>query len=134
MRYLDHVLSARATSKRDAAQACATSCRADWYQAHWADRVSLVRAGELSFANTALGGSARASPSPASPPAAAIASMIDDPHSTETAESEADRVRATRIFRESVTTRLNDPRHDAIVIIMHRLHDPGSSPARRSTP
>jgi predicted phage terminase large subunit-like protein len=37
-------------------------------------------------------------------------------------ESEAERLRATRIFRESVTSRLNDPVHDAIIVIMHRLH------------
>ena len=46
----------------------------------------------------------------------------DDPHSTETVESDADRERARRIFRESVTSRLNDPKRDAILLIMHRLH------------
>jgi phage terminase large subunit-like protein len=48
--------------------------------------------------------------------------IIDDPHSTEQVESDADRERAERIFRESVTSRLNDPQRDAIVVIMHRLH------------
>ncbi len=48
--------------------------------------------------------------------------IIDDPHSTETAESEAERLNTTRIFRESVPTRLNAPR-TAIIVIMQRLHE-----------
>lgn len=47
---------------------------------------------------------------------------IDDPHSTETAESDAERATATRIFREGITDRLNDVAESAIVIIMQRLH------------
>lgn len=47
---------------------------------------------------------------------------IDDPHSTETAESEAERTTAVRIFREGITDRLNDVVESAIVIIMQRLH------------
>jgi len=47
---------------------------------------------------------------------------IDDPHSTETAESEVERETATRIFREGITDRLNDVQTSAIVIIMQRLH------------
>lgn len=45
----------------------------------------------------------------------------DDPHSTETIESEADRAKALRIFRESVPNRINDPRKSVIAIIMQRL-------------
>lgn len=48
---------------------------------------------------------------------------IDDPHSTETAESDAERETAVRIFREGITDRLNDPLESAIVIIMQRLHE-----------
>lgn len=47
---------------------------------------------------------------------------VDDPHSTETAESDADRETATRIFREGISDRLNDVTTSAIVIIMQRLH------------
>ncbi|ALC12490.1 phage terminase large subunit [Sphingopyxis sp. 113P3] len=48
---------------------------------------------------------------------------IDDPHSTETAESETERQTAVRIFREGITDRLNDVTSSAIVIIMQRLHE-----------
>jgi len=47
---------------------------------------------------------------------------VDDPHSTETAESDAERATTVRIFREGVTDRLNDLTSSAMVIIMQRLH------------
>lgn len=47
---------------------------------------------------------------------------VDDPHSTESAESDAERETAVRIFREGITDRLNDVRTSVIVIIMQRLH------------
>lgn len=48
---------------------------------------------------------------------------IDDPHSTETAESDAERGAAVRIFREGISDRLNDITTSAIVLIMQRLHE-----------
>src|SRR4029077_8111126 len=48
--------------------------------------------------------------------------IIDDPHSTETAESEIDRANTARTFREGAVNRLNDQARSAIVIIMQRLH------------
>ncbi|WP_223566924.1 phage terminase large subunit [Agrobacterium tumefaciens] len=48
---------------------------------------------------------------------------IDDPHSTETAESDTERQTAVRIFREGISDRLNDVTKSAIVIIMQRLHE-----------
>lgn len=47
----------------------------------------------------------------------------DDPHSTETAESDADRERTLRIFRESLPSRVNDLQTSVIAIIMQRLHE-----------
>lgn len=94
--------------------------QSEWYRSLWPEIV-LERAGEMSFANTKTGNRE----------GMAFASLtggrgdrviIDDPHSTETAESDAERDSATRIFRESVTTRLNDPERSAIVVIMQRLH------------
>lgn len=93
----------------------------DWYRTLWPD-IELVRAGEMSFANTKTGNRE----------GMAFASLtggrgdrviIDDPHSTETAESDAEREATTRIFRESVPTRLNNPATSAIVVIMQRLHE-----------
>lgn len=95
--------------------------QSDWYRSIWPE-IELQRAGEMSFANTKTG--AREG--------MAFTSLtggrgdrviIDDPHSTETAESDADRESTTRVFRESVPTRLNNPASSAIVVIMQRLHE-----------
>ncbi len=47
--------------------------------------------------------------------------IIDDPHSTEKAESEVERKTAVRVFRESATSRLTNPKKSAIVVVMQRL-------------
>jgi predicted phage terminase large subunit-like protein len=92
----------------------------EWYRTLW-PHIRLTRSGERSFENTLTG----------KRDGVAFASLtggrgdrviIDDPHSTETAESDVERAKTTRIFRESVPTRLNSPEHSAIVIIMQRLH------------
>ncbi len=93
----------------------------DWYLTLWPE-VELIRAGEASFANTKTGFREGV-------PFASLTGgrgdrvIIDDPHSTETAESPAERLTTTRIFRESVPTRLNDPQKSAIIVIMQRLHE-----------
>lgn len=62
--------------------------------------------------------------------ACAVASMTgrrgdrviwDDPHSVEDAYSETALIRANRIFRETLPTRLNNPISSAIIIVMQRL-------------
>ena len=100
-----------------------------WYQARWGAaaagpeyrRVVLTRDGEREFENSRTGLRAGV-------PFVRLTGgryhrvVVDDPHSTEGAESDADRLRAVRTFRESVPTRLVDPRTSAIVVIMQRLH------------
>lgn len=91
-----------------------------WYQLHWPMR--LPRQGETSFANESTGyregylfrslTGGRGN-----------RVIIDDPHSTESAESDAERQRAVRIMMESVPSRLNDLKRDAIVVVMQRLHE-----------
>lgn len=94
----------------------------EWYQERWGDRVTLTSFGEKKFSNTALG-FREAIPFRSLTGGRADRLIIDDPHSTEKAESEADRITTTRIFLESVPTRLNDPERSAIVLIMQRLHE-----------
>src|SRR6266576_2768922 len=76
----------------------------EWYQRLWGDRVELVRSAEMSFANSATG-KREAMPFASLTGGRGDRVIIDDPHSTEMAESDADRVRTTRIFRESVPLR-----------------------------
>ena len=47
----------------------------------------------------------------------------DDPHSVESAISDAHRLTALRVFQETLPTRLNSPKDSAIVIDMQRLHE-----------
>lgn len=48
--------------------------------------------------------------------------IIDDPHSPTQAESDAQRQQAIDFFRYTLSTRLDDPKRDAIVVVMQRLH------------
>jgi hypothetical protein len=91
----------------------------EWYQGLWP--LQLVREAEISFENAARG-YREGRPFSGLTGGRGDRLIVDDPHSTETAESEADRTRTTRTFRESVPLRLNDPVKSAIVIIMQRLH------------
>jgi hypothetical protein len=52
-----------------------------------------------------------------------ICSNCDDPHNTESVESEAERQSVLGWWKELSTTRLNDPKRAAIVVIMQRLHE-----------
>ncbi len=93
----------------------------DWYQALWGDRVKMANMGEHRFSNTAQG-YRWAVPFGSLTSGRGDRLLIDDPHSLDSVESEADRARVTRRFRETVLDRLNDPINSAIVIIMQRLH------------
>lgn len=94
--------------------------KSEWFRGRWP--IELVREGETSFANSATG-FREAMPFRSLTGARGDILIIDDPHSTETAESEAERLRTERIFRESIPTRLNDPSRSAIIVIMQRLHE-----------
>lgn len=48
--------------------------------------------------------------------------IIDDPHNPTQAESDAQRQQAIDFFRYTLSTRLDDPKRDAIVVVMQRLH------------
>jgi len=95
--------------------------QSEWYQSLWGDRVQLTREAVLSFENSRMG----------SREGAAFASLtgkrgdrltIDDPHSMQNAESDADRAKAQRIWREDVTNRVNSQERSVIALIMQRLH------------
>lgn len=96
----------------------------EWFQTHWP--MALPRRGETSFANE-HGGFREGYMFKSLTAGRGNRVTIDDPHSTETAESDADRGRANRIMLESVPSRLNDLKRDAIIMAMQRLHDRDNS-------
>lgn len=91
-----------------------------WFQSHW--KIRLVREAEGDFENSA-GGRRQAIPFASLTGGKCDRLLIDDPHSVDTAESDVDREKKVRTFRESITTRLNDPVRSVIVVIMQRLHE-----------
>lgn len=95
--------------------------QSDWYRSLWPE-IELQRAGEMSFENSKRGGR-EGVPFASMTGGRGDRVIIDDPHSTETAESDAERQTTIRIFRESVPSRLNNPATSAIVVIMQRLHE-----------
>jgi len=114
-----------ATSHRDDfcirdARRMRTLVQSEWFQKHWP--ISFVKDGEKLFEND-RGGKREAIPFGSLMGGKCDRLLIDDPHSVDSAESDADRDRATMRFRESATTRLNDPIKSAIVVIMQRLHE-----------
>ena len=93
----------------------------EWYQSLWPE-VKLTRTGETSFANSDTG----------TREGVAFGSLtsqrgdrvlVDDPHSTDTVESQVERANTTRRFRERAIFSVNDPERSAIVVIMQRLHE-----------
>lgn len=105
--------------KRDIMK-CRDLLISDWYRTNF-PHVKLRQKGDTKFTNWRTGnrvGSAFGS----------LTSkrgdrfILDDPHSTELAESETERDNTTRKFREGALNRLNDQEESAIVIIMQRLH------------
>jgi predicted phage terminase large subunit-like protein len=49
--------------------------------------------------------------------------LIDDPHSVDSAQSDAERQTTNQTFLEAIPTRLNNPATSAIAVIMQRLHE-----------
>ena len=96
----------------------------EWYVRRWGDRVRLAKDQneKLNFVNSATGFRI----------ATAITSLtgirgdrviIDDPHSVDSASSQAMREGEVTTFLEAVPSRLNNPITSAIVVIMQRLHE-----------
>lgn len=106
-------------STRDSRR-CRDLVTSEWYRARWPE-LELSKSSETYFENTKKGWR-QATAFTSLTGGRAHRLVIDDPHSTEGAESDADRARAVRIFRESAPNRLVDPKTSAIVVIMQRLH------------
>lgn len=92
-----------------------------WYQ-NLFPRVKLLRYGETSFENSYTG-SREGIPFMSLTSQRGDRLIIDDPHSTKTAESDVERAKTVLQFREGALNRLNDQEKSAIVVIMQRLHE-----------
>lgn len=95
-----------------------------WYQKHWGSRFSLRedQNTKTQFDNTQGGSRVATSVGGSLLGIGGDIILVDDPHNTEEVESDADRSRALNWWKELSSTRLNDPKQSAIVVIMQRLH------------
>jgi predicted phage terminase large subunit-like protein len=99
--------------------------KSPWYQQLWGNRFILLsdQNTKTKF-DTSVGGTRYASSVSGS--LLGIGGdiiIVDDPHNTESVESEPERATALRWWKEISTTRLNDPKQSAIIVIMQRLHE-----------
>jgi hypothetical protein len=96
-----------------------------WYQTRWGQRFRLRddQNTKIQFDNEAGGSRLATSVGGTLLGVGGDVIVIDDPHNVESAESEAERAQALRWWSELSTTRLNDPKQAAIVVIMQRLHE-----------
>jgi predicted phage terminase large subunit-like protein len=100
----------------------------EWYQGHWGDRVTITgdQNAKAKFETTATG-SRQACAFTGITGYRGDRVIIDDPHSVDDANSDAKRESVTTLFKEAVTSRLNNPDQSAIVVVMQRLHERDTS-------
>ena len=96
----------------------------DWYRANWPD-VELTGDQNLKteYENTHRGVMVSTSVGGAATGKGGNRVVVDDPVNPQEAYSDAKRQTAEEYFDRTLSTRLDDKRHDAIVVVMQRIHD-----------
>ncbi|MGH9472990.1 MAG: hypothetical protein ACRD1M_09630, partial [Terriglobales bacterium] len=93
-----------------------------WFQRHWGDRFKLTADNANQLKNDKTGHYQAITVSGATGHGGTIL-VVDDLHSAKGAASDADRERDIRLFDTALLSRLDDPPHAQILVIMQRLHD-----------
>src|SRR5262249_32450832 len=114
---------AQGLSVRDSLK-CRRLVESPWYQARWGDRFKLTsdQNTKLRFDNDRSGYRLSTSVGGAVTGEGGDRILVDDPHNVSEAESDAVRESTTNWFDVAMSTRVNDPRTAAKVIVMHRCH------------
>lgn len=94
----------------------------EWFQERWPVRMAADQSEKINFENGDRG-FRQACPVRSMTGKRGHRIVWDDPHSAEGANSAAEREEAVRIFRETLPTRLVEPKTSAIIIVMQRLHE-----------
>ncbi|MCA9878432.1 MAG: phage terminase large subunit [Thermomicrobiales bacterium] len=97
----------------------------DWYQARWGDRFQLAGDANLKtrFENDQRGARYSTSVGGVVTGIGADRLVVDDAHNVRDAESEAVREATLRWWDQAMSTRLNDPRTGARIVVMQRVHE-----------
>lgn len=96
-----------------------------WYRDRWGDRYQLSTDQNVKteFQNTARGVMVATSVGGSATGKGGDRVVVDDPHNPEEAQSDLQREAGCRFFSQTLSSRLNDKRRGAIVVIMQRLHE-----------
>lgn len=96
-----------------------------WYQALWGDVFQLVgdQNAKTRFDNNRMGFKIATSVGGLGTGERGDRFIIDDPHNIKDGESAAKRNESRLWFQETVPTRMSDPEHSAIIVIMQRVHE-----------
>jgi predicted phage terminase large subunit-like protein len=96
-----------------------------WYQRYWGDKVQITtdQNTKIRFDNAQGGYRLATSVGGTLTGEGGSIIIIDDPHNAMEAESEAVRNNTLEWFDNSLSTRLNNPRTGAIILVMQRLHE-----------
>ena len=105
--------------------ACRRLISSPWYQANWGSSFTLVEDVNLKqrFENTQHGYRIATSVGGAVTGEGGNRVVTDDPHNVKEAESAVTREGVLDWWSQAMSTRLNDPRKDAFVVVMQRVHD-----------
>jgi len=96
-----------------------------WYQRHWGDRYKIVsdQNTKVRFDNNKGGYRLATSVDGALTGEGGSIIVVDDPHNANEVESDLVRQGTLEWWDQSMSTRLNDPKTGAYVVIMQRLHE-----------
>ncbi|NOT61557.1 MAG: terminase, partial [Acidobacteria bacterium] len=111
-------------SKRDSLK-CRRVIDSPWYQERWGDVYQLAsdQNEKLRFENDHSGYRLATSVAGTNTGEGGDIVVIDDPHNAKQAESEAKREDALEWFDGTMSTRLNNPKTGAMVVVMQRVHE-----------
>lgn len=104
---------------------CRRLLQSSWFRARWGSRFSLTKDQneKLRFENTRGGHRIATSVNAAATGEGGDRVVVDDPHRVAERESDVARTAALRWWDQTMSTRLNDPRTGARVIVMQRIHE-----------
>lgn len=119
-----HLAYAQDLSTRDSVD-CRKLLNSAWFQRNWGHRVSFSsdQNQKTRYQNNSGGHRIATSESGGVTGDGADIIPYDDPHNVKQADSEAVREETTRFRRESLSTRLNDPKTGCFIVVMQRVHE-----------
>lgn len=115
---------AQSLSVRDSLK-CRRLIRSDWYQRNWGRVFELVsdQNAKVRFENDRTGYRLATSVDGTATGEGGSVVVVDDPHSVREADSDAVREATLEWWDQVMSTRLNDPKRGALVVIMQRVHE-----------